>query len=242
MLYFIVPLRSRQSSLNWDKVVEDFNLTLKSILNQIDPNFRVIVACTDVPDHPADERLEIIEVPVNYQGIEGAMRDKWDKIRAMCVRVRTQGGGYIMPVDADDLISNRVSALVNQAKSKVGYIAHTGYEYDDKLKRIRLMPKFYNLCGTCCVMYCAVDELPESTEDKGNYPILTGHTRWKSEFEKKNTPLQRFPFKPVVYRINTGENDSIRANNIGFKRKVIRFVWRGRPVSRKIREEFSLGE
>ena len=67
MLYFIVPLRSRQSAVNWDKVVYDFNLTLKSILNQTDPDCRVIIACTDIPDHPADERLGIIEVPVNYQ-------------------------------------------------------------------------------------------------------------------------------------------------------------------------------
>ena len=65
MLYFIVPLRSRESAVNWDKVVYDFNLTLKSILSQTDPDFRVIIACTDIPDHPTDERLEIIEVPVN---------------------------------------------------------------------------------------------------------------------------------------------------------------------------------
>jgi len=122
MLYFIVPLRSRQSSLNWDKVVDDFNLTLKSIFHQIDSNFRVIVACTDVPDHPADERLEVIEVPVNYQGIEDAMRDKGNKMRAMCAYIRAQGGGYIMPVDADDLISNRISALVNQANSKAAIL------------------------------------------------------------------------------------------------------------------------
>jgi len=242
MLYFIVPLRSRKSSLNWDKVVHDFNLTLKSIMNQLDPYFRVVVACTDIPDYPADERLQIIVVPVNYQGIGDAMRDKGNKMRAMCAHIRAQGGGYIMPVDADDLISNRISALVNQAKSKAGYIAGTGYEYDDKSKRIRLMPKFYNLCGTCCVMHFTAEELPENMEDKRYYTILAGHTHWKSEFEKKNTPLQPFPFKPVVYRINTGENDSIRTNNIGFKRKVIRFVWRGFPVSKKIREEFSLCE
>jgi len=47
-------------------------------------------------------------------------------------------------------------------------------------------------------MYFPVDELPESTEDKRGYVILAGHTRWKSVFEKKNTPLQSFPSKPVV--------------------------------------------
>lgn len=111
MLYFIVPLRSRRSALNWNKVVDNFNLTLKSIMNQLDPYFRVVVACTDIPDYPADERLQIIVVPVNYQGIGDAMRNKGNKMRAMCAYIRAQGG-YIMPVDADDLISNRISARV----------------------------------------------------------------------------------------------------------------------------------
>jgi len=52
-------------------------------LNQLDTDFRIIVAGTDIPDHPADERLEIIKVSVNYQGIECAMRDKGNNMRAM---------------------------------------------------------------------------------------------------------------------------------------------------------------
>ncbi len=240
MLYFIVPLRSKQSSVDWNKVVYDFNLTITSILNQEDPKFKIIVACTDVPDHPSDERLEIMCVPSIYQALEDGMHDKWNKIRAMCARVRQLGGGYIMPVDADDLVSNRIASLINQNPNEVGYIAKTGYEYDEKIGKISFAPKFYNLCGTCAVIRCAVEELPEHIEDTRKYPILAGHTRWKAVFEEMNTPLKPFPFKPVIYKINTGENDSILRNNIGFKRKFMRLLWKGLPISNRIREEFSL--
>ena len=240
MLYFIVPLRSRKSSIDWNKVVSDFNMTLKSILNQQNPNFKVIVACTDIPDYPADERIEIIVVEPDNRNTNAQISDKWIKIRAMCLRIHELGGGYIMPVDADDLVSNKISGLVAQGGSQAGYIAKTGYEYDEKMKKIKISPKFYNLCGTCAVMYCPVDELPQSNESHINHPILAVHTRWKSIFEKKNTPLKPFPFKPVIYKINTGENLSVRTNNIGFKRKIIRLLSYGSSVSEKKREEFSL--
>lgn len=242
MLYFIVPLRSKKSSLDWNKVAYDFNLTIKSILNQMDTNFKVIVACTDVPDYPVDERIEIVEVPTIYRGIEDSMRDKRNKKLAMCARVRELGGGFIMPVDADDLVSNRISDLVNRGESESGYVANTGYEYDERTKRIRIAPRFYNLCGTSAVIKCTVDELPENMEDEREFPILAGHTRWKSLFDDKGIPLKPFPFKPVIYKYNTGENDSVRRNNIGFKRKMMRLLVKGSPVNNKIREEFAFHE
>ncbi|PCH59216.1 MAG: hypothetical protein COC05_07490 [Gammaproteobacteria bacterium] len=242
MLYFIVPLRSRKSSNNWAKVVSDFNMTLKSILSQQDPNFKVIVACTDIPEHPADERIEIIVVELEERHTKGTGMDKWNKIHAMCIRIRELGGGFIMPVDADDLVSNKVSRLVNESGGQVGYYANTGYEYDEKAKRITFAPKFYNLCGTCAVMYCPVEDLPQSIKDYDNkkYPVLATHTFFKGLFEERNTPLKPFPFKAAIYKINTGENRSILTNNIGFKRKIIRLIYRGSRVSAKIREEFSL--
>ena len=47
MIYFGIPLRSKETSNNWDKVTEFFNRTLWSVYNQTDPDFRIIVACHD---------------------------------------------------------------------------------------------------------------------------------------------------------------------------------------------------
>lgn len=37
MIYFGIPLRSKETSNNWDKVTEFFNRTLWSVYNQTDP-------------------------------------------------------------------------------------------------------------------------------------------------------------------------------------------------------------
>jgi len=168
------------------------------------------------------------------------MRDKKNKKVAMCVRIREQGGGFVMPVDADDLISNRIAGLVNSGKSKFGYVVNTGYEYDEKAKRIKVSPRFYNVCGTSAVMKCDVDELPSNVSDSEEpYPILTGHTLWEKIFDDKGTPLLPFPFMPVIYKCNTGENDSIHRNNIGLKRRVLRWLSKDFQVNEKLREEFN---
>ncbi len=241
MLSFIIPLRSKKASNNWDKVVHDFNMTLKSVLNQLDPDFRVIVVCTDLPPMPDDDRIEVIQIESNYRNVWDGAPDKWKKIKAGCIRVRDYGGGYIMVVDADDLVSNRISRWVNANGKEHGFYAKTGYEYDDRAKRIIIAPKFWNLCGTCAVLNCSETDLPASQDDPDEkYTVLAGHTKWKGLFEQAGRPLTPFPFRPVVYKINTNENISLQKNNVGFKRKMLRKIFKGFPVSEKIRAEFSL--
>ena len=64
MIYFGIPLRSKETSNNWDKVTEFFNRTLWSVYNQTDPDFSIIVACHDIPKlkHEFDGRVEFIQV------------------------------------------------------------------------------------------------------------------------------------------------------------------------------------
>ena len=62
MIYFGVTLRSKASAKNWEHVERDFNRTLRSLYRQTDPEFRIIVACHDIPrlDAAYDERVEFV--------------------------------------------------------------------------------------------------------------------------------------------------------------------------------------
>ena len=68
MIYFGVTLRSRASAKNWNNVEKDFNRTLRSLYNQTDPDFRIIVACHDIPrlDGKYDDRVEFLvtDIPI----------------------------------------------------------------------------------------------------------------------------------------------------------------------------------
>ena len=121
MIVFAIPLRSKGSSKNWEGVVHNFNATIKSIFNQSgSKNFRVIVACNEIPElyGKYDERLEFISLnmPTPNSWIEKA-RDKGWKLTEIAVRIRQilektdnpENGIYVMPVDADDLLNNKIA-------------------------------------------------------------------------------------------------------------------------------------
>ena len=64
MFYFLIPLRSKISSKNWDIISKLFNNTIKSVCNQTDPNFKIILAYHDLPEIDREylKKLELIKV------------------------------------------------------------------------------------------------------------------------------------------------------------------------------------
>lgn len=163
------------SSQNWNEVVRLFNKTLKSIYNQTNPGFRIIVACHDKPviEAEIDNRLEIIQVsfptPRNRQE---QMKDKYYKKMYIMKRVRDLGGGHVMFVDADDLVSNKISEFVNNNPNSPGWFFYDGYVYDYKVKRIKAIKEFYKVCGTSAILKYESSDLPSDINFSGleEYP------------------------------------------------------------------------
>ena len=102
MIYFVIPLRGKAASRDWKGVTWNFNRTLESCYNQTSPEFKVLVACHDVPklDQAYDDRVEFIQVsiptPTNF---EAMMFDKGYKMHTLmyeaCKRLinLNSGGG-----------------------------------------------------------------------------------------------------------------------------------------------------
>lgn len=97
MMYFGIPLRSKAASKNWTHVEEVFGRTLNSICRQTDPEFKVLVACHDVPrlNKKYDDRVEFLisdsPLPTNYREM---MFDKGWKISMIAKRLRELGGVF----------------------------------------------------------------------------------------------------------------------------------------------------
>src|SRR5215467_12686264 len=113
--FFGVPLRSKSSSKNWLRVCDLFRSTLRSILGQTAEDFSVIVACHDVPTVPEikDSRVKLLissaSIPTN---LPEQMTDRYLKARMIAAETKQRGGGYLMAVDGDDLVSNRIVTFV----------------------------------------------------------------------------------------------------------------------------------
>lgn len=221
MIYFGIPLRSRETAKHWDLVTEFFNRTLWSVYNQTDPDFRIIVVCHDIPDlcHTYDERVEFIQVDVPVPKTkEEMMVDKGYKVHTVGMRVRKYGGGFTMMVDADDLQSNRIAAYVNSHPDANGFVSHNGYYFhvgDDFVKKGHKFPN-----GSSTIVKYSVDDLPSEYYGKMVASVNTNpHIIRKQHGDipricaELGRPLEALPFIASIYVRETGDNHSLMNKN-----------------------------
>lgn len=243
MLYFAIPLKPRCFARDWGCVEALLDRTLRSVLRQTDSRFRVLVAVTDVPDVPLrDPRIELIHVPACGSDPRRGAHDKRARILAMARVVRENGGGMLMPVDADDLVSRRLARFLNRHSEADGFVAPIGLEYDERTGRLRLAPRFSNLCGTSIAVRFQPEELPNGAEGEEKKHVLSvTHNLWVEALRRRGKRLARFPFLPSVYRIYHGENLSLLARGShGWKRDWLRRVQPGLRPPRWLRVEFGI--
>ncbi len=229
MVCFTIALRSSQTTSNWDSVVADFNATLRSIFNQTDPNFAVFVTCSEIPPlfEAYDDRLKFlcVDFPVPTKWIEYC-RDRAMKLMAATMEIRKNfdiyaeedGGVFIFPVDADDLISKNVVKFVNDHPSANGFKSAKGFVWK-RGERILTLSPYYG--GSCNILKLYRDELADHLppterffdEDMGRYLIQNYKICWddhevEQRFSDLGRAFTRIPFPSTIYCLGTGENIS----------------------------------
>lgn len=249
MIYFGIPLRSKGASKNWEHVVKIFRRTLRSVCAQTDPDFRVLVACHDIPEskEPYDSRVEFLvadtPVPTNRDEM---MLDKGWKLSMIGKRVRELGGGYTMIVDADDLISNRIADYVNSHPGENGFVSDYGFVYNDGFLYMKKIWGLHRICGSCIIVNYVPEELPDTLPENlwDNTPmdrwlIRKPHTAMLQALEQQGKPLAKMPFPTTIYVRNTGDNHSmLGGDDLSWKRKAELLVRRRLPIHSPLGREF----
>ena len=217
--FFGIPLISKSASRNWVHVQYLFENTLRSILAQTNPKFKVIVAGHEKPEvvEMQDPRVEFLafDSPPPKTSHE-MMADKGSKAFAIARHLKEAGGGYLMYVDADDLVSNRIVDLVHSNPSH-GYLADKGYCLDIESGKAYTVEgltgkPFHQICGTCSIIYFDEVDLPDGPSPEESSPCyfmkFGGHTTLKKISSREGRPLTAFPFVASVYVLNHGLNYS----------------------------------
>lgn len=247
MFFFNIPLKSRKVSKDWALVTRFFEQTLSSVFNQSNDSFRVFVACHDIPEtrFNDDPRLTYVQVdfpPPLYK--DEFVVDKHKKREVLAARLRAEGGGYAMDLDADDLVSRRLVAHVLNDANPYGYVVKDGYEYDYGRQLVRKAPRFNKLSGSCSVIRWEVKDLPEIPyRDETTLfreTINNFHPTHEALFAGKGRPLAPVPFRAVAYMMNNSENISVQTGNVGWRRALLRRFTPAGPVSKEFAEEFGL--
>ena len=231
MIFFGITLRAKAASKNWETVCACFNRTLRSVFRQTVPDFKVFVACHDIPhlEQEYDDRLHFLTTNVKVpETPDEMMKDKGYKLTMIALAIRELGGGYTMIVDADDLVSNRIAEYCRDHPNENGFISKYGYIWNQGQSWCKKMFLPYKTCGSCIIANYVPEDLPyslpESPEDdsqKDIFIIRQQHYTIPGEFKKAGRPLKKIDLITTLYVRNTGENHSMIVHDqLRFKRRV----------------------
>lgn len=253
--WFIVPLKAKAISANWSVVCANLRATIKSVLNQTDSRFNIIVSGSDHPDlgDIDDNRLTVLiddyEVPLSF--LDKAM-DKRAKKRAAAsyIRSNTAGGCYVMLLDADDLISRNLVEYVLADDNREGYLIEDGYLLFSKTNIVEKVSAFWSRCGSCYICYFLADQLPKSPSDTDTFfEEYRNHRLAASVAQSQGKFFVNIPFPAAIYRLETGENLSNHHPNrrifsrhgfIRLARAVGRSLTSVKTIQNNVAEEFGL--
>jgi hypothetical protein len=210
MLVFVIPLRNPETAQDWERCNDLCQQTVRSALNQIDGNVRVIVVCKEFLPNVEDDRLTIIRHPFATPDASWHQqhRDKYLKIAHGMVEARKYAPCYIMKLDADDLLDRHLSEVVHETRRKPGYYISRGYRWSEGSKFVRSVDNFHLQCGSSNIIWCERDELPCSPDDNMSaFPIMRfGHNITVAEYKNFGTPLTPLLSRFAIYRGGHGEN------------------------------------
>ena len=249
MLNFIIPLKSRAVSSDWDLVERLCERTIRSVLQQTSDLFRLILVCTDRPEidlsHP---KITVIreDFPIPDSRPESRMDDKGLKVRRGLVEAGRRGGAHVMMVDADDCVHRRLAEWVQSHDSRQSWASYQGYWYEEGRGIVRLIKDFDIICGTCFIARLEHDDFPrDMTAPRGSYfdYLVDGFGKATDYLQSRGRTVARLPFPGAIYVKETGENyTGKRAPGLHYLglRTHLRQLVQIRPLTAAIRADFGL--
>ena len=236
-----------------------------SVFGQSTSSFRLVAVCHEPPrlKRCFDERLEFITVnfPAPSYDYDQMVNDKVRKLIVALRRSRELGASFVMPIDADDLISNRLVAYALAHPDADGWFVDRGWRYEHDRRWIDVLDRFNLVCGSCNILsrrWFAFPGLPEREREAETELIEKGHHQAAQAFLARGVKLKPVPFRAVVYVDHVGD----RLGEDLSKRHAIIPAMRRKPIVRiagqlkrsaltlrkrrwcgaELRREFAIGE
>ncbi len=216
---FGIPLIAREACDDWALADRLLELTLRSVLAQVDEDFRVVLAGHDVPPcwaTLADQRFTFIAADWPVVAPTAANDDGGAKKALIDAHVRSAGGGLLMYLDADDWVDRDLvrAARLGIGPGEVGGIVPHGHAYDWVSGRAAACPvghgfdnPFIDLCGSTTVARIEPDSDVPVRRDP--HAALGWHAGWERVAGELGVSLARLPVEGV-YVVGTDRSHSER--------------------------------
>ncbi|WP_160351720.1 glycosyltransferase family A protein [Bordetella sp. 15P40C-2] len=216
---------------NWEHTCYMLERTLNSLLRQTDGRFVVLVCGHERPDLDAfsDPRVQFIESDAKPpKDKAGYRKDKMYKRLLLANHLRKLGGGYFMPLDADDLVHCRLVEHILADDNRRGYSIRKGYALDWNNRVLGSVPgvwdaSFDQVCGSSGIFYFSPSELPhlEKGKKESILDVFAQHGYWRVTSQELGRPLADVPFDAAIYVLNHSQNISFSLQRGDIRQKNI---------------------
>ncbi|MGC9954235.1 MAG: hypothetical protein ABSD21_08150 [Rhizomicrobium sp.] len=248
-------------SNDWSRVCELFERTAASVFNQTIGDFRLVAVCHQRPalKRPFDKRLEFVTAdhPVPERDHDAMIvGDKVPKLHIAMQRARELGADYVMPIDADDLVSRRIVEFVLSHRGVDGWFVERGWRYEYGTRWLARVEQFNKVCGSGNIVarrWFSFRGQPDKERQADLSIIDCGHQLTVQTLAARGAFMRPLPFRAAVYIVSSGENSSNAAvyeTAVPSKNPVRHFVGRTllttrtllnrRPCTSATRLEFAL--
>ena len=265
MLGIVIPLKPRNNSKNWEYDSLLFERTLNSVCGQLDSSFMVFVVHNEKPlieckhtsvkylffdlpyinateIHDFDDYVSLYYKP-HYAEI---MMDKSRKIMFGFKEAKKYRCTYLMSLDSDDLISNRLSMFVNQNSNALrvnGWRLRLGYVYREgdflmiKSRNIQIIN------GSTHIVRSDLVEIPDFSSKKlWDYNLFESHGyTYQRLIDFGGNKLSDCDFFSVIYVVHEINSSQVKLTFFGnLLKRVAKYMLSGSLVSQNIKSEFGI--
>ncbi|WP_439883012.1 hypothetical protein ACSX1A_07555 [Pontibacter sp. MBLB2868] len=263
MLAFIVPIKPRFNSKNWDNDNRLLDRTLRSICNQTNLQFKVYVVYNDKPSIDyTHQNIEFVYFPFAYvyaSNVEDYdsyaskwysekyteyMFDKGKKITYGCKIAKEKGCSYIMAIDSDDLISNRIAEFISTSQTKsYGWVVRKGYMFVEESLYVLKSKAIQNYNGSTHIIRQDLVHIPDFNQNKlWEFNFFEAHGYLEQRMiDYYSIKLDTFPYYGTIWLIHKNNtSDAFRFLKPDSFKTIFKYILRGKRLTKALRDEFSL--
>lgn len=251
LVSFVIPFRSKASTAgeeSWRRVSSLLLGTVRNLLSQTSRNYTIHVVGDEFPAGglPEDDKLFFHKREFQHHISDddrGKNRDRRMRVVQGCIHAGSLNPGYIMPVDADDRISNKLVAWLETQEQHPCWLVEQGFVLDYASRRFTKSDRYSHQTSSSILLSTSetgiAKDLSFAEMDKC-YWFLGGHSQFKEDMAKRGVSIRHVPFPAGCYLTGYGDNlSSIFAQSpISKIRRWLRFHLKGKPFSSDLKEEF----
>lgn len=227
MNIFLTSIMHPETASNFSTVERSFELMARSVCEQTDRDFLLVVVCCSIPEitfKHKNIRYHVVDFPAAKNADRTSKRmDKGTKIISGLLFINKYNPKYVHILDADDWINKKLNAFLNsKALSDVGWYINAGYIVDLSENRTQLKYGLNRYCGSTFISNYFTLMKNLSINNKLNSSSTQGHIMalvskeilldliaahaYTEFYSKYNLKYKRIPFRGVGWVRNTGEN------------------------------------